>query len=559
MIGTSNSLTGALAPFELAINGGMDVAADDINRAGGVDGRKIRIVHVDAKSDLNLSATATLEAIEKGADIVVPICDADLGGPGARAANAKGILAITCAGGPGLGRQTIGPLTFNTYTGSPTESAINAEYAYRVKGWRTAYLLCDRLLEYSKVACDAFRTRWKELGGKIVGDDDFLQSDASIATQITRPTAERSRPRRADARASFPGGSPALKEIRAAYDGPMLLTASFSGTFWLKATPQLSNLWVPAFGSSYGDDPRPAMNAFFKKLTKETGKAAIVDSYPILGYSTVQTIAQGIEKAGTTKGATLGKALDGFTDVELLGVARLAGLPRPGRARDADDRVPQREAALDRQVRRAREGSEVSVLARWRPHDRRRPDWWAVTWAGAARADAREGPRGIAAVRVRLRRAGDRQEQPRRLAAAAGGRGRVSHLQRQRRGIRARAAVRPGGRCASTSTWPRSIRRPSTGWPPTIGGARGVFPALRSLSSGSGPTTAAERFRAHHAVRELIERLAAKRPVALVSTTSNGRTAPRSSWSAHLLRRPPQRRADVVATFRTGRRIRRSS
>ena len=50
--------------------------------------------------------------------------------------NEKGVLAITCAGAPGIGRQTIGPLTFNTYRGAPTESAINAEYAYKTMGWR---------------------------------------------------------------------------------------------------------------------------------------------------------------------------------------------------------------------------------------------------------------------------------------------------------------------------------------------------------------------------------------------------------------------------------------
>ena len=42
VIGTANSLTGALAPFEVAINNGMDLAADDINAAGGVDGRRSR-------------------------------------------------------------------------------------------------------------------------------------------------------------------------------------------------------------------------------------------------------------------------------------------------------------------------------------------------------------------------------------------------------------------------------------------------------------------------------------------------------------------------------------
>lgn len=316
VIGTANSLTGVLAPFEQAINNGMDIAVDEINAAGGVDGRKIKIIHVDAKSDLNLSATATLDVIEKGAQIVVPICDADYGAPGARAANDKGILAITCAGAPGIGKQAVGRLTFNTYTGSPTESAINAEYAYRTKGWRRAYFLCDRLLEYTKVVCEAFKTRWKGLGGKTVGEDIFLQSDVSIAAQVTR-LVNAPKPDFV-VLGSFPGGSSALKQIRAAYGGPIMLSAAYSGTFWLKATPHLSNVWVAAVGSSYGDDPREEVNAFFKKYKEKTGKAALVDSYPLLGYSLVQTIAKGIEISGTTDGKELAKALETFRNVQLL-------------------------------------------------------------------------------------------------------------------------------------------------------------------------------------------------------------------------------------------------
>ena len=316
VIGTANSLTGVLAPFELAINNGMDVAVDDINAAGGVNGRPIKIIHVDAKSDLNLSATAVLDVIEKGAQIVVPMCDADFGGPGARAANEKGVLAITCAGAPGIGRQTIGPLTFNTYTGAPTESAINAEYAYKTKGWRRAYFLCDQLVEYTKVVCEAFKTRWKSLGGTVVGEDTFLQSDVSISPQVTR-LANGPKPDFV-VLASFPGGSPAIREIRAAYEGPIMLAAAYSGTFWLKSTPRLSNVWVAAVGSSYGDDPREEVNAFFRKYETKTGEAAQVDSYPLLGYSLVQTIAKGVEMAGTTEGKPLAEALETFKDTPLL-------------------------------------------------------------------------------------------------------------------------------------------------------------------------------------------------------------------------------------------------
>jgi branched-chain amino acid transport system substrate-binding protein len=316
VIGTANSLTGVLAPFEQAINDGMKVAVADINAAGGVDGRQLKLIHVDAKSDLNLSATAALEAIEKGADVVVPICDADFGAPGARAANDKGVLAITCAGAPGIGRQTVGPLTFNTYAGAPTEGALGAEYAHGTRGWRSAYFLCDRAFEYTKVLCEAFKTRWKELGGTVAGEDTFLQADTTIATQVTR-LRNASEPDFV-LLASFPGGSPALKELRAAYDGPVVLAAAFSGTFWLEPTPNLSNTWVPAVGSSYGDDPRDEVNEFFRKFEELTGSPAAVDSYPLLGYSLVQTIAKGVEIAGTTDGEELAKALETFEDEPLL-------------------------------------------------------------------------------------------------------------------------------------------------------------------------------------------------------------------------------------------------
>ena len=79
-------------------------------------------------------------------------------------------------------------------------------------GWRRGYFMCDRSFEYTKVVCEAFKTRWKELGGTIVGEDTFLQSDVSIAAQVTR-LANGPKPDFVVV-ASFPGGSPAIKEIR---------------------------------------------------------------------------------------------------------------------------------------------------------------------------------------------------------------------------------------------------------------------------------------------------------------------------------------------------------
>jgi hypothetical protein len=58
VIGTANSLTGTLSSFEVAINHGMDVAAEDINRRGGVRGRPIKEIRAVYDGPMMLSASS---------------------------------------------------------------------------------------------------------------------------------------------------------------------------------------------------------------------------------------------------------------------------------------------------------------------------------------------------------------------------------------------------------------------------------------------------------------------------------------------------------------------
>lgn len=80
-----------------------------------------------------------------------------------------------------------------------------------------------------------------------------------------------------------------------------------------------------------------------------------------------------------------------------------------------------------------------------------------------------------------------------------------------------------------------------------------VFPALRSLGSRDArPTTVAERFRAHYAVRELLERLAARHPVVLALDDLHWSDGASLELVGHLLRRRPDAAVLVAATYRTG-------
>ncbi|HYB31009.1 MAG TPA: AAA family ATPase, partial [Solirubrobacteraceae bacterium] len=87
-----------------------------------------------------------------------------------------------------------------------------------------------------------------------------------------------------------------------------------------------------------------------------------------------------------------------------------------------------------------------------------------------------------------------------------------------------------------------------------LGELASVFPALRSLrGSGSGVGTAAERFRTYFAARELLERLAAPRPLLVALDDVHWSDDASVEFLAHLLRRPPDAGVMLAATTRSGR------
>ena len=246
----------------------MDIAADDINAAGGVDGRKIEIIHVDAKSDLNLSATAALEVIEKGAQIVVPMCDADFGAPGRARGEREGHPRdhLRRRARASAGRRSARSPSTPTRARRPRARSTPSTPTGRWAGaGRTS----------SAIACSSTRRssarRSRRAGRASAGR-------SSARTRSCRATSRSPRRSRGSPTARSPTSScsrrtrearPRSRRSARPTTGRSCSSAAYSGTFWLKATPHLSNAWVAAVGSSYGDDPRDEVNAFFTEVREE--------------------------------------------------------------------------------------------------------------------------------------------------------------------------------------------------------------------------------------------------------------------------------------------------
>lgn len=319
LIGVASSLSGPISAYDQPILTAMKFAASDLNAKGGVDGRKITFTTADNKTDLQLVKSAAQKVLDKKAQILVTTCDYDFGGPAAKLAQAKGLIAISCAGSPLYGKAGLGENVYNTYQATPTEAGALAAFA-KQKGYKHPYILTDTTLEYTKNLAQYFEQTYKKdvPDGTIAGKDTFANSDTSIASQVTRI-----RNSGADVvlvSSLLPGGATALKQIRAGgVTVPLLGGIAFDGgPVWTKAIPNLSNFYYTGIVSMFGDDPDPTVNSFYARYKKETGSVP-PSSLSVTGYDTITTLAKAIKGAGgSTDGASLRAQLDKFTDVPLL-------------------------------------------------------------------------------------------------------------------------------------------------------------------------------------------------------------------------------------------------
>ena len=312
--------SGWFQPIDAATINGAMLAVSEINAAGGVLGQQIEVVEFDTRSEPTLGADGALEVIGQGAQAIMVASDFDFGAPGAFVAQQNGVISFSGAANPNFGVRGIGNLAYSMTNASMAQASLLAEWGYEQQGWRTAYVLLDDTITMTQSLCGSFVDRWVELGGEeaLVGRDTFLNGDSSIAAQTSRINALPVEPDVIMLCSYAPGGPSAIRQLRAAgLDTPILTGESLDGDYWAGAVPGLSNFYVAAFGSIYGDDSDPAVVDFFHRYEAEYGERADV-SYALRGYSVIEAWARAAERAGTTDPAEVARVLDTFTDEPLL-------------------------------------------------------------------------------------------------------------------------------------------------------------------------------------------------------------------------------------------------
>lgn len=320
VLGAAIAQTGFIAAYDADPAKAAEMAIKEINDAGGVLGRPLKMIYADTKSDIPQGAVAAMEVLDQGADAVIVTGDFDFGGTAARTANAQGKLAISpFAADPKFGIEGIGPYAFTFSTASDTVGTVLAEFATS-RGWKTAYALTQTNIQYDLSVSAAFQARFKELNGEaaLLGTDTFTMDDTTIATHITRIKALDPQPDVLLLATFTPAGPGALRQLRAAgLTMPILGGEDMDGDYWLESVPNLSNFYFAAMGSIFGDDPRPEVNKFIADFTALHGGHPST-AHTLTGYSVIQAIKLAAERAGSVDSDAMKAEFEKFKDEKLL-------------------------------------------------------------------------------------------------------------------------------------------------------------------------------------------------------------------------------------------------
>jgi len=320
VIGLALSQSGNMAPFDVEPGNAALLKIEEINEAGGIDGKQIRAIVKDVRSDQATVGTVATELIGEGIDLLVTPCDFDLSAQGALNAQAAGIPAVSiCAGDPKMAdATTLGDFVFSANAGSDVEGATGASWAFE-NGWSSAYVLQDESIEYTKSAGTYFAAKFEELGGEIVGNDSFPGGDnVDVSSQISRLKGDAASADFIYVASWNPGGATAIRQIRdAGIDTPIVGPAALDGQLLLDIVGNVDEVYYTPFacyGFCSGQDSAE-LDDFVANYEAKYNSAPST-SYALLGYNMVAGLAGAFADAKSLDGADLRDALQSSGPVE---------------------------------------------------------------------------------------------------------------------------------------------------------------------------------------------------------------------------------------------------
>jgi branched-chain amino acid transport system substrate-binding protein len=286
-VGAMLPLSGEAANLGAQAKTGIDLAVQEINAAGGINGRMIEIIYEDDQCNAHgVNAMTKLVSVDDVDAVIGPICSA-AGGPGLPVAQADGTpTIILAASAPHL---TQGEYIFRVYPSDAFAGKFMAQYIKRTGKERVAVVYSKN--DWGQGIRDSFVKEFTALGGQVIFEEGLPQDARDARTTVTK--LQQAKPEMILSPMYPNTGVIFLKQLRdAGVNAPILAGDAFE-TAEVIDSGVADGVMLVSGKISNPDE--------FKAKVQAAGKES--EYVTPLGYDAVQVLAQALRKSGTDKNA----------------------------------------------------------------------------------------------------------------------------------------------------------------------------------------------------------------------------------------------------------------
>ena len=305
-IGVVLPLTGPNSSFGKSGQNGIKLLEDQVNKDGGISGRKIKFIFEDdeGKPDTATTVGTKLISSDNVVAIVGPLTSGSCIALGPIATQSK-IPMITGSGtNPDITIKG-GEYVYRACFIDPFQGSVLAKFASGDLKAKTAAILYDNGNDYSKGLAEFFEKGFVAAGGKIVGKETYSTGDKDFKAQLTK--IQPTKPDVVLLPDYYGTVGNIAKQARAIGINVPLL----GGDGWDSA--ELFKVGGTAVNGCYisdhysADDTAPLVVAFQKDYKAKYNLSA--DAMAVLNYDAAKIMVEAIKTAGKTDGPSIKAAL----------------------------------------------------------------------------------------------------------------------------------------------------------------------------------------------------------------------------------------------------------
>ncbi len=314
-VGALYNIGGFMGSIDAPAANGVKLAVKQINEAGGINGKKIKLILIDTKSDQTETAAAAKRLVQEGVVAMIGYGDTNFARIAGEIAQANKIPFITSGATHPLLPKWVGNYMFLAAFGDNAQAAAVAEYAVKKLGYKKVVVWVDVEMDFSRAVCTYFVDAFKHYTGdsnSIVYIDTFHTNDKDYSAQIAR-LKDKMKSEKIDA--IYIGATPGnvgliIKQIRdAGINLPILGEDGFDTPEMVKVAGKAAEGTIFATHVSLDVPPNDRVKKFIEAYQKEYGRKP-ENAFAALGYDAMMLLAEAIKRAGSTDPTAIKNALE---------------------------------------------------------------------------------------------------------------------------------------------------------------------------------------------------------------------------------------------------------